>query len=234
MKDIRSSMKALCLFIVICMTFFIGIQTFAEGNTIAARGSETEGKIKVENHKQYLEEAITKLVQEGKLSKAKAEKILECKQKKMDELSKLGVEQRCQMKKQGKKGSLLKELVQEGIITEAEAQTIRAKLREMKETRITDGMQSLVDKGIITPSDIENIRGYMVKVRMERKENIEKLKSMTPEEREAYFKQHKKERKDMLIKMVEDKVITEDQANEIRKAIPELNMPRPKKSMENR
>lgn len=234
MKGIRPSIKALCLIIIICMTIFTGIQAFAVSNKIIALSSETEMKIKLENHKQYLEEAVNKLVQEGKLSKAKAAEILEYKKKKIGELSKLTIEQRQQMKKQGKKSSLLKELVQEGVITEAEAQTIRAKLREMKETRINDGMQSLVDKGVLTAKDIENIRNYMVKIREERKENIDKLKSMTAEERRAYFKQHKKEQKDILLKMVEDKVITEEQAKEIRKAIPELYAPMRKKSMENR
>jgi len=225
MKNVRSSLKPLCLFIVICATFFAGITAFAEGSKVAETGSETEGKIKIESPQKYLEEAVYKLVQEGKLTKEKTEKIFEYKQKKMKEFDKLTIEQRQQMKKQGKKGSLLKELVQEGIITEDEAQIIRAKLREMKEARINGGMQSLIDKGVLTTKDIENIRSYMLKIREERKENIEKLKTMTPEERRAYFKQNKKERKDILIKMVEDKIITEEQAKEIRKAIPELYMP---------
>ena len=68
----------------------------------------------------------------------------------------------------------------------------------------------------------------MLKVREERKATVEKLKSMTPEERKAYFKEHKKEREDILTKMVEDKVITKEQAEEIRKAIPDLGKSRRK------
>ena len=226
MKDVKPSMKVLCAVLVICMTFFAGISTFAENNTIAAPSPETEGKKSTVNHNQYLEEAVTKLVQEGKLSKEKAEKILEYKQKRVDELSKLTKEQRSEMKKQFKRGSLLSELKQKGIITEAEAQDIRSKLLEMKEARLADGMQSLVEKGVLTTNDISNIRSYMVKVREERKEKIEKLRSMTPEERKEYFEESKNERKDIITKMVEDKVITEEQAKEIRKAIPELDKSR--------
>ena len=224
MKDIKPSMKALCAVLVICMAFFAGFSTFAENNTI--EGPKTEGKINAVNHKQYLEEAVIKLVQEGKLTKVKADRILEYKQKKTDELSKLTKEPKHQIKKQCEKGSMLRELIQEGIITEAEAQTIRVKLREMKEARLADGFQSLIDKGVLTSKDIDNIRSYMVKVREERKEKIEKLKSLTPEERKAYFEESKKERKDIITRMVEDKVITEEQAKEIRKAIPELNKSR--------
>lgn len=114
-------------------------------------------------------------------------------------------------------------MVQEGIITEEEAGVIREKLLEMKEARFTDGLQGLVDKGVLTAKDIENIRSYMVKVREERKANIEKLKSMTPEDRKAYFKEYRKGRKDILTNMVDEKVITKEQAEEIRKALPELD-----------
>jgi len=180
------------------------------------------------NHKQFLEEAVIKLMEEGKLTKEKAEKILEYKKKKADELSKLPEQKKIQMKKQRNKGSLLKDLEQEGIITEAEAQAIRTKLYEMKEARLADGMQGLVDKGVLTTNDIEKIRSYMVKVREERKEQLEKLKTMTPEEREEYFKNAKKDRKDIITRMVEDNVITKNQAEEIKKAIPELNKSRHK------
>ena len=115
------------------------------------------------------------------------------------------------------------ELIQEKIITEAEAQIIKDKLREMRDTRLNEGLQSLVERGVLTSKDIDNIRSYMLKMREERQENIDKLKSMTPEQKEEYFKEYKRSRKDILDKMIDDKVITKKQAEEIRKAIPELN-----------
>lgn len=212
MKGVKPSIRALCSALIVCIIFFAGIAAFADNNT----PSVVKGK-------HYLEEAVEKMVQEGSLTREKADKILEYKQKRKDELKKLPIEQRAQMKKQGGRGSLLKALVQEGIITEEEAKTIREKLREMKEARVADGLQGLIDKGVLTKDDINNIRSYLLKVREERKASIEKLKSMTPEERKAYFKEHRNERKDIITKMVEDKVITKEQAEEIRKAIPELN-----------
>ncbi|HQE66384.1 MAG TPA: hypothetical protein PLE05_06030 [Bacillota bacterium] len=211
MKGVKLSIRALCSVLSVCIIFFTGIAAFADNDTPSAVKS-----------KHYLEEAVEKMVQEGSLTREKADKILEYKQKRKDELKKLTIEERAQMKKQGGRGSLLKALVQEGIITEEEAKAIREKLLEMKEARVYDGLQGLIDKGVLTKDDINNIRSYLLKVREERKASIEKIKSMTPDERKAYFKEHKNERKDILTKMVEDKVITKEQAEEIRKAIPEL------------
>ena len=234
MKEVKPSMKALCAVLVICMAFFAGISTFAENEGIASPDQGKDNKVYIVGNKQYLEEAVIKLVQEGRLTREKAARILEYKEKKTDELYKLTKEQKKQIKKQGKKVSLLSELKKEGIITEAEAQMIRAKLREMKDERLGNGLQSLVDKGVLTAKDIDNIRSYMLKVREERKANMEKLKSMTPQERKEFFKESKKDRKDVIDKMVEDKVITKEQAKEIRKAIPELNKSRRRDIKENR
>lgn len=204
------------------MSIFPGISIIAESVITLDSNTETIIKVNADNHKQYLKDAVVKLVQEGKLSKEKAERILEYKQKKADEFKKLAKDQEHLMKKEGNRSSLLKELIQEGIITEAEAKIIRSKLHEMKESRITDGMKDLVERGVLTPNDIDNIRSYMIKNREERKANIEKLKSMTSEERSEYFKESKMKRKNIIDRMVEDKIITEKQAEEIKKAIPEL------------
>lgn len=229
MRNTKPIRAAFCVSLAACMIFSSGISTFAENSISAYTGKEAPVSISADNHKHYLEEAVVKLMQEGKLTKEKTERILEFKKKRAEELSKLTKEQREQMKKQCKKGSLLKELKQQGIITDAEAQLIKAKLHEMKEERLTTGLQGLVEKGVLTATDVDNMRSYMLKVREERKAKIEKLKEMTPEQRKAYFKEHKGERKDILSRMVEDKVITGTQAEEIRKAVPELSKSKFKK-----
>lgn len=223
MKGIKPSVKVLCAILAVCITFFAGVSAFALSNAVNPPETPTEEKIRVQNHKQYFEEAVNKLVQEGKLTKEKADKILEYKRQKAEEFKKQTKWQNRDLQKSGKKGSLLYELKKDGIVTEAEAQAIKEKLREMKDARIADGLQGLVEKGVLNAKDLDNIKSYLVKAREERKEAFEKLKKMSPEERKQYFKECKKDRKDILTKMVEDKVITEEQAKEIRKAIPELN-----------
>lgn len=233
MKKTILSGIAISTAILLCMSLFGGMPVLADNNTIVDPGADASVKVNADKHKHYLEEAIIKLVQEGKLSKEKAEKIFEYKKKKTEELSKLTKEQRHQLKKQGKYGSLLMELKKNGIISDKEAQLIKSKLHEMKAARMNEGLQGLVDKGVLTSKDIENMRSYMLKVREERKERIEKLKNMTPDERKAYFTEHKRDHKDILTRMVEDKVITAEQAEEIRKAVPELGKQRFKTNKDN-
>jgi hypothetical protein len=217
--------NVLCVTLLICMTFSAGITALADQSTAAADSKQVQNLVSSDG-KQYLEDAVAKLVQEGKLSKEKANRILEYKQKMTEKLSRLTKEQKHMAKKEGKHYSMLGMLVNDRVITEVEANAIKAKLREMKDERLVDGMQGLVDKGVLTPKDIDNMRSYMLKERAERKAKIDKLKSMTPEERKAFFKSTKAERKDILTRMVEDKVITEKQAEEIKKAAPELSIPR--------
>ncbi|HYE83939.1 MAG TPA: hypothetical protein VEG39_17460 [Clostridia bacterium] len=229
MKKANKAKRIVCAVLIMCMAFASGTTAFSESNPITAYRLDPDEKISSRTNKKYLEEAVIKLMQEGKLTKEKAEKILEYKKKRADELSKLTKEQIRALKRDNKKNSLLGDLIKDGIITEEEAQVIKAKLREMKDIRMNDGMQGLVDKGVLTAKDIENIRSYMLKVREERKAKLEKLKTMTAEERKQYFINAKKERKDILTRMVEDKVITKTQAEEIDKAIPELNRLRHRK-----
>ena len=218
MRSEKFLLRALCASLAVCLIFSAGILTFADAKAAPAPALE-----KTVKHKQFLEEAVQRLVEEGSLTKEKADKIIEYKQKRKEEQKNQHSEHRDHLIDKGKRGSLIKELVQEAIITEEEANAIREKLREMKEERFADGLQGLIDKGVLTAKDIDNIRSYMLKIREERKATIEKLKSMNPEERKAYFKEYRKGQKDILIKMVEDKVITKDQAEEIRKALPEMN-----------
>jgi superfamily II DNA helicase RecQ len=225
MTNKKPSRSIICAVLLICITIFSGLSTFAQENS-----PSDSAVLNTLGNKKYLEEAVIKLMEEGKLSREKVEKILEYKKKRESELSKLTKDQKIGSKDQRKKGSLLRDLIHDGIITEAEAQTIKSKLKEMKEARLDGGLQGLVDQGVLSGKDIDNIRDYMVKVREERKAQIEKLRTMTPEERKVYFEKSKKERKDIITRMVEDKVITEKQGEEIKKAIPELSKPRFKKS----
>jgi len=218
----RSRLSIIAVFLI-CTAVLSGIPTFAQNAPASGRVLSVSAGVTAGDNKHYLEEAVIKLMEEGKLSKEKAEKILEYKKKKLNESNKQNKMNKGQLDKQRKKGSLLRDLVHDGIITEAEGETIKAKLKEMKEARLQGGLQQLVDKGVLSGQDIDNIRSYMLKEREERKAQMEKLRTMTPEERKAYFESAKKDRKDIISKMVEDKVITEKQAEEIRKAVPELD-----------
>lgn len=217
MKERNMAKGSLCLVLIFCLTVLSSV--------LVSGGRTTNSASSAADRKQYLEEAVIKLMEEGKLTEQKAEKILEYKKKRMEELKKSETDN-----KQLKRGSLLGDMIKEGIITEDEAQLIKAKLKEMKEARLQGGLRELVDRGVLTGKDIDNIRSYMLKVRKEREQQLEKLRSMTPSERKEFYEKSKNDRKDIITRMVEDKVLTEEQAKEIRKAIPELDRPSRKKA----
>ncbi len=226
MTRIKISKSTICAAVVICTAIFSGFTVSADKDMTSDATLCSSAGIAVQDHKQYLEEAVIKLMEEGKLSRDKVEKILEYKKLRAGEAKDLNKND----KNQRKKGSLLRDLTHDGIITEAEAQAIKEKLKEMKDARLEGGLQGLVDKGVLTGKDIDNIRDYMVKAREEREAQMEKIRTMTPEEKKEYFENAKKDRKDIIEKMVEDKVITRQQAEEIKKAIPELNRSKNKKA----
>lgn len=227
MTPMKSPVKALCAVLAICIYSVFGMSVFAENCTAAA--PETIESKYMARYKQNFEEAVVKLVKEGKLSKEKADKILEYKKRKEDESCRLTKEQKQHLKTKQKNRSLLWDLKQEGILTDSEVQIIRNKLLEMRDERIVDAMEGLIKKGVLKPEDIDNMREYMVRIREEQRAQIEKLKTMTPEERKVHYENIKAKRKDIITRMVEDKIITEEQAKEIKNAIPELNMQRLRK-----
>lgn len=159
---------------------------------------------------------INKLVEEKKLSREKADQII----KHVEEKVKVK-EQTNKVEKQDKrkfrKCNHIEELKKDGIINEAEAEAIRSKFKEIREQILTDKLNGMVQKGTITQIQSDKVKMYFENAR---KERIEKLKNMTEEQRKTYFKDHKRGQ-DVIEKLVEDSVITKEQAEELRKTLME-------------
>jgi DNA polymerase IIIc chi subunit len=123
-----------------------------------------------------------------------------------------------------KKGDLWNELVEEGIIEEAQADSIQEKLHEEKTAERQEKMQeqldSLVEKGTLTEENVSDILDFIDDKAEERKEERDKIKNMTEEEKKAYFKENKPERGSLAKELVEAGIITEDQANELSELFP--------------
>lgn len=91
-----------------------------------------------------------------------------------------------------------------------------ARQAKMKET-----LSGLVAKGTITQNQMDSILSSMEKMRTERKTEMEKMKNMSETERQTYMQQLKDNRKSPITQLVEDKVITAEQAEAIRNAMPQ-------------
>ena len=89
-----------------------------------------------------------------------------------------------------------------------------------QQDRITKGLDSLIEKGVIKPEDVGKIKDYLKAERAEKRKIFERIKSMPEEQRKEFIQNYRKDKVDVMEKIVRDKVITKEQAEEIRKIIP--------------
>ncbi len=172
---------------------------------------------------EYLKAVLDKLVEEGKISRAKADEILQYMEKAALERQRMTKEQREESRK---KGSLLDSLIKENVITQTEGDLIRQKHEAMRDENMAHRFDKLVEKGVLTTTDVEKIISYMKAERDKRKLELAKLQGMTEAERKQYLEENKASRKSTLEKMVEDKIITEAQAEAIKR---EMHRQKPEK-----
>lgn len=126
-----------------------------------------------------------------------------------------------------KKGDLWRELTEEGIITEEQADSIHEKLREEKtaekQEKIEEVLNGFVEKGTITKENASDILDFIKEKGEERKAELDKIKDMTAEEKKAYFQENKREKGGLVKELVEAGIITEEQGDELSKAFPRHN-----------
>jgi polyhydroxyalkanoate synthesis regulator phasin len=79
-------------------------------------------------------------------------------------------------------------------------------------------VDSMVESGTISKATGKKIKSYLKKHKKEHKAEREKVQKMTDEERKAYFENKRSSGQDMWSKMVEEGVITQDEADAIRAA----------------
>ena len=152
---------------------------------------------------------VEQLVQEGKLTREKADQIDQFMKQKENQA----------VEKRSHKNGVIKELVEAKVINDAEAQVIRGKFKEMKEKVLDEKLGQLVQKGTITQAQADKVKVYFEKAGKEKEEQIKKLQGMTEDQRKAFFKEHKKN--NIINKLVEDKVLTKEQAQELAKTLTE-------------
>jgi len=89
-----------------------------------------------------------------------------------------------------------------------------------REEKIQKALEGLVEKGVLKSEDIEKINNYLRIEREEKRKMFDQMKDMTEEQRKEFIKNYRKNKVDVWEKMVKDKVITQEQADEIRKVMP--------------
>lgn len=190
-----------------------------------------------------LRSILTEMVKEGTLTQKEADKITAYKKEKeksiqeeMEKVKNMTEEERkvyfTNKKTEGQ--NLLSELVSKGIITQAKADLIKAKMeqraQEMKTARLNEiksQLKTLVTKGTINQAQADKVLDYMNqvqgKVRIEKgkldETEKDKIRNMTEEERKAYFEKIRGEKGSFLKELVDNGTLTQEQVNEISKVI---------------
>ncbi len=178
---------------------------------------------------------LSELVKDGTLTQNESDKIAEYMNKKqeqrkaeMDKIKSMTPEERKSYfeGRRDKKQDILSELVSNGILTQEKADVVKNKLAQKQEenrkarlNEITNKLNELVEKGTISKEQVAKVIEGIKQQESERKAEMDKIKSMTKDERDAYFKSLKGQKGDFLKKLVDDKTLTQEQANAIRKVI---------------
>lgn len=122
-----------------------------------------------------------------------------------------------------KRQDLLSAVVEKGIITQQQADTIKAKFQADQQAKMQESIKTslaqLVTNNTITADQSAKVLDYVTKQQAARAAEMEKVKAMTQAERDAYFKANPPTKNCNLAQLVTDKVLTQEQANAVQKAL---------------
>lgn len=126
--------------------------------------------------------------------------------------------------------NLFDAMVEKGILTEQQANTISEKLHVNQQAKQQTDMKSrlsqLVENKTITQEQAAKLLTYMEKQQASRAAEMEKIKAMTKEERAAYLKSNASSKTNMLAQLVTDKTLTQEQADAVQKALHQKGLKR--------
>ncbi|QCX34088.1 hypothetical protein FDN13_10430 [Caloramator sp. E03] len=235
----NTNFKKTSIFItVILFILLIGGQVFAYNTKTSKKNNLSlftqNRKEKSIKNLQTLNEVLDSLVKDGKITSTQKEKIVSYVKIKEDErkaekekLKKMDEKQREEYFKNAKKNvkkDMFDDLVDQKVITQQQADTIKKALFEKnKSTKIENfksQLENQVKTGIITKDEENKIIEYMNKKINEKKAEMEKVKNMTSEERKAYFENKKSQPKsDFYKELVDQGILTQEKADNLKKAM---------------
>lgn len=180
-------------------------------------------------------DVLTELVSNGTLTQAQSDQlqalITEQNQERKAEAEKMNnmtAEERQALresnKDKGEKTDLLTEAVNQDIITQEIADTIRetmqATAKEKQQTDMNTTLAALVDKGTITSAQSDAIIEQFNNIEEQFASQKDKFKNMTQEERQSYMEQNKPEKVQPLQALIDDGTLTQAQADAVAKVLP--------------
>ncbi|MBM7870458.1 glutamyl-tRNA reductase [Clostridium pascui] len=258
MRSKKLMVKVMTGLIAAGLTLSAGISASAKSDDAAASNGKltiTQGKvgnkraISSENIKTQLES----LVESGTITKEQSDKITEFinaqkeeRKAEMEKVKNMTVEERkayFESQKDTKKTDIFKTLVDNGVISQDQADKIKASFPQEKDSGKRFGykikvnseglkttLDALVGSGGITQAKEDKIISFMNEKSETMKAEMEKVKNMTEDERKAYFESKKDtERIDIFKELVDNGTLTQTEVDAIKAAMPKMERVKDKK-----
>jgi hypothetical protein len=181
---------------------------------------------------------LDKLVESKTINQEQANKILtlmekefEAKKAQMENFKSMTDEQKkvlFEKNREVKKTDILKDLVDQKVLSQDQANAVK-KVMPQKQIGKRHGfdkgfktqLDNLVNNGTITKDEKDKIDAYLNKKAEEEKLEMEKVKGMTEEQRQSYFKEEKlSPRVDLLEELVKEGILTQTKADALKKSLP--------------
>lgn len=259
MRSKKLFVKVMTGLIAAGVTLSVGISASAKSNDAAASNKNlavTQGKVANKrvicdgNIKAQLES----LVESGTITKEQSDKISEFINQKneerkaeMEKVNSMNAEERkayFKSQNDAEKTDMLKELVDNKIINQEQADKLKASLSEkigrgegidykIKNNceNLKTTLDTLVESGKITQAQEDKIISFMNEKRELKKAEMEKVKNMTEDERKTYFENQKSvEKNDMFKELVDNGTLTQTEVDVIKAALPKMEKVKDKKA----
>lgn len=122
------------------------------------------------------------------------------------------------------KTDMMKSLVDNGTLTQEQATAVQEALQgkntEQRQANLTGKLQELVSNGTLTSTQSDAIINQINSLTQQRQTEMDKVKSMTQEERKAYLQANRPQKTDILKSLVDDGTLTQEQADAVSKVFP--------------
>lgn len=210
----------------------LGITAFASNEAKTETGTE-KAKVSTEaksnkgqrpdrgDKKGGIQNIISKLVSEGKLTQEKADAIKAYMEKKREEFKgQKPAEPQAVGENKLKKPDMVQDLVDNGVISAEEAGVIKTGMEAEKTQMEADRYKKLQESGILTADEITKVKAYLEQKKSEREADFEAVKNMTEEERATYFEAHKPKKAELGSELVSEGIITQSQADKLKELMP--------------
>ncbi|VBB05006.1 Hypothetical protein LUCI_0212 [Lucifera butyrica] len=200
-----------------------------EGPGPGGPGFMEAGRPDLQIIRQHISDGLARLVKAGTITQDQADKVLNFLQEKdrqreaeMEKVMSMSPEERQAYFQQHekKRPDFVGELKTAAGLSASQAEAVAEAVRPPRpEQRISEDLAKLVKTGTITQDQADKVLSFFREKESQRRAEMEKVRSMSPEERQAYFQQHEKKRPDFVGELKTAAGLSANQAEAVAEAV---------------